>query len=63
VSGFRHPQTVDGTKAAAQTVFDRFSGGDVAGAWALEPRCAVTASTAAQPGGITRTPGQRSAGR
>jgi hypothetical protein len=35
VSGFRHPQTVDGTKAAAQTVFDRFSGGDVAGAWAL----------------------------
>jgi hypothetical protein len=28
-------KTVDGTKAAAQTVFDRFSGGDVAGAWAL----------------------------
>ena len=27
------PKTVDGAKAAAQTVFDRFSGGDFAGAW------------------------------
>ncbi|BBH63760.1 hypothetical protein ACTI_04450 [Actinoplanes sp. OR16] len=29
------PKTVDGAKAAAQTVFDRFSGGDFAGAWEL----------------------------
>ena len=28
-------KTVDGAKAAAQTVFDRFSGGDYAGAWDL----------------------------
>src|SRR5689334_20366043 len=27
------PRTIDGAKAAAQTVFDRFSGGDFAGAW------------------------------
>jgi hypothetical protein len=27
------PKTVEGAKAAAQTVFDRFSGGDFAGAW------------------------------
>jgi hypothetical protein len=27
------PKTVDGARAAAQTVFDRFSGGDFAGAW------------------------------
>src|SRR4029078_1911118 len=27
------PRTVEGAKAAAQTVFDRFSGGDFAGAW------------------------------
>jgi len=27
------PKTIDGAKAAAQTVFDRFSGGDFAGAW------------------------------
>ncbi|BEL12377.1 hypothetical protein Q0Z83_105680 [Actinoplanes sichuanensis] len=27
------PKTLDGAKAAAQTVFDRFSGGDFAGAW------------------------------
>ena len=27
------PETVDGARAAAQTVFDRFSGGDFAGAW------------------------------
>jgi hypothetical protein len=27
------PKTVDAAKAAAQTVFDRFSGGDFAGAW------------------------------
>jgi hypothetical protein len=29
------PKTVDGAKAAAQTVFDRFSGGDFAGAWEM----------------------------
>ncbi|MEU4558018.1 hypothetical protein AB0F72_06495 [Actinoplanes sp. NPDC023936] len=28
-------KTLDGAKAAAQTVFDRFSGGDFAGAWEL----------------------------
>ena len=27
------PKTVEGAKIAAQTVFDRFSGGDFAGAW------------------------------
>ena len=27
------PKTIDGAKAAAQTVFDRFAGGDFAGAW------------------------------
>jgi hypothetical protein len=27
------PRTIDGAKAAAQTVFDRFAGGDFAGAW------------------------------
>jgi hypothetical protein len=32
-SGGTEPKTVDGAKAAAQTVFDRFSGGDFAGAW------------------------------
>jgi hypothetical protein len=29
------PKTIDGAKAAAQNVFDRFSGGDFAGAWDL----------------------------
>lgn len=29
------PKTIDGAKAAAQTVFDRFSGGDFAGAWEM----------------------------
>src|ERR1700712_712417 len=27
------PKTIDGAKEAAQTVFDRFAGGDFAGAW------------------------------
>jgi len=27
------PKTIDGARAAAQTVFDRFAGGDFAGAW------------------------------
>ena len=27
------PKSIDGAKAAAQTVFDRFAGGDFAGAW------------------------------
>jgi len=29
------PKTIEGARAAAQTVFDRFSGGDFAGAWEL----------------------------
>jgi hypothetical protein len=33
--GGPEPKTVDGARAAAQTVFDRFSGGDFAGAWAM----------------------------
>jgi hypothetical protein len=32
-AGGPEPKTVEGAKAAAQTVFDRFSGGDFAGAW------------------------------
>jgi hypothetical protein len=32
-AGGPEPKTVEGAKAAAQTVFDRFSGGDYAGAW------------------------------
>jgi hypothetical protein len=32
-AGGPEPKTVDGARAAAQTVFDRFSGGDFAGAW------------------------------
>ena len=31
--GGPEPKTVEGARAAAQTVFDRFSGGDFAGAW------------------------------
>ncbi|BCJ55519.1 hypothetical protein Asp14428_69940 [Actinoplanes sp. NBRC 14428] len=32
-AGGPEPKTIDGAKAAAQTVFDRFSGGDFGGAW------------------------------
>jgi hypothetical protein len=32
-TGGPEPKTIDGARAAAQTVFDRFSGGDFAGAW------------------------------
>ena len=32
-AGGPEPKTVEGAKSAAQTVFDRFSGGDFAGAW------------------------------
>ena len=32
-AGGPEPKTIDGAKIAAQTVFDRFSGGDFAGAW------------------------------
>ena len=32
-AGGPEPKTVDGARAAAQTVFDRFAGGDFAGAW------------------------------
>ena len=31
-AGGPQPKTIEGAKAAAQTVFDRFSGGDFAGA-------------------------------
>jgi hypothetical protein len=31
--GGPQPKTLEGAKAAAQTVFDRFAGGDYAGAW------------------------------
>ncbi|WP_430780035.1 hypothetical protein [Actinoplanes sp. G11-F43] len=34
-AGGPEPKTLDGAKAAAQTVFDRFSGGDFAGAWEM----------------------------
>jgi hypothetical protein len=32
-TGGPEPKTIDGAKEAAQTVFDRFAGGDFAGAW------------------------------
>jgi hypothetical protein len=32
-AGGPEPKTIEGAKAAAQTVFDRFAGGDFAGAW------------------------------
>lgn len=32
-AGGAEPKTIEGAKTAAQTVFDRFSGGDFAGAW------------------------------
>jgi hypothetical protein len=32
-AGGPEPKTLDGAKVAAQTVFDRFAGGDFAGAW------------------------------
>jgi hypothetical protein len=34
-AGGPEPKTIDGARAAAQTVFDRFSGGDFAGAWEM----------------------------
>ncbi|HWS35356.1 MAG TPA: hypothetical protein VN408_21795 [Actinoplanes sp.] len=34
-AGGREPKTLTGAKDAAQTVFDRFSGGDFAGAWEM----------------------------
>ena len=34
-SGGPEPKTLEGAKAAAQTVFDRFAGGDFAGAWEM----------------------------
>ena len=33
--GGPEPKTIEGAKMAAQTVFDRFSGGDFAGAWEM----------------------------
>lgn len=34
-AGGPQPKTIEGARAAAQTVFDRFSGGDFAGAWEM----------------------------
>ncbi|MEV6595852.1 hypothetical protein AB0M36_03200 [Actinoplanes sp. NPDC051346] len=34
-AGGPEPKTIEGAKAAAQTVFDRFSGGDFGGAWEM----------------------------
>ena len=34
-AGGPEPKTLDGAKFAAQTMFDRFSGGDFAGAWEM----------------------------
>ena len=34
-AGGPEPKTVEGARAAAQAVFDRFSGGDFAGAWEM----------------------------
>src|SRR3954452_12465073 len=34
-AGGPEPKTIEGAKIAAQTVFDRFSGGDFAGAWEM----------------------------
>ena len=34
-AGGPEPRTIEGAKIAAQTVFDRFSGGDFAGAWEM----------------------------
>ena len=34
-AGGPEPKTLDGAKIAAQTMFDRFSGGDFAGAWEM----------------------------
>ena len=34
-AGGPEPKTIEGARAAAQTVFDRFSGGDFAGAWEM----------------------------
>ncbi|MEV6636113.1 hypothetical protein AB0M54_35720 [Actinoplanes sp. NPDC051470] len=34
-AGGPEPKSLDGAKAAAQTMFDRFSGGDFAGAWEM----------------------------
>jgi hypothetical protein len=34
-AGGPEPKTLDAAKAAAQTMFDRFSGGDFAGAWEM----------------------------
>ncbi|GAA0553994.1 hypothetical protein GCM10010172_40690 [Paractinoplanes ferrugineus] len=42
-AGGPEPKTVEGAKAAAQTVFDRFSGGDYAGAWDLYTTAGKTA--------------------
>src|SRR4051794_40331123 len=34
-AGGAEPKTIEGAKLAAQTTFDRFSGGDFAGAWEM----------------------------
>ncbi len=41
--GGPEPKTIEGAKAAAQTVFDRFSGGDFGGAWEMYTAAGKTA--------------------
>jgi hypothetical protein len=41
------PKTIDGARIAAQTVFDRFSGGDFAGAWDMYDAAGKAAITQA----------------
>ena len=45
--GGPEPKTVEGAKIAAQTVFDRFSGGDFAGVWDMHTGAAQQAITKA----------------
>src|SRR3954452_15526185 len=46
-AGGPEPKTIEGAKAAAQTVFDRFSGGDFAGAWDMYNAAGKSAITKA----------------
>jgi hypothetical protein len=46
-AGGPEPKTLDGAKIAAQTVFDRFSGGDFAGVWEMHSAKAKQAITKA----------------
>jgi len=46
-AGGPEPKTLEGAKAAAQTVFDRFSGGDFGGAWEMYTAAGKAAITKA----------------